>query len=66
MDGTDQTRRGTGRRFIGVRFDCCGAYQRVYLNRQGTAYEGRCPRCARPLAIRVAAEGIDARFFVAR
>lgn len=50
-------------RYLGIRFDCCKIYVRIYLNRDGTAYEGRCPRCLRPVRFIVGAGGSDARFF---
>ena len=54
-----------GRKFIGVRFDCCGSYARVYKNRAGDAYEGRCPKCLKPIRFEIGPGGSSARFFSA-
>lgn len=56
---------GASRKFIGIRFACCDAYARVYVNSAGTAYEGRCPRCMRTIAVKIGPGGTDQRFFVA-
>lgn len=53
----------TVRRFIGVRLVCAGAYVRCYNRRDGTAYDGRCPRCLRPISFVVGAKGTQARLF---
>jgi hypothetical protein len=55
----------TERPYIGVIFKCCRAYSRVYLNKQGTAYVGWCPKCAAQIHIKVAADGTRDRFFEA-
>ena len=54
-----------GRPWIGIQFECCGAYARVYRNVEGTAYEGRCPQCQAKVRLRVGPGGTDARFFTA-
>jgi hypothetical protein len=52
-----------GRPFVGIRFACCEVYTRVYINRQRTAYRGACPRCGKPVELRIGPGGTDARFF---
>lgn len=53
-----------GRKFLGVRFTCCSAYNRIYINRKGTAYEGACPKCGRRVRIAIdPKKGSSARFF---
>jgi hypothetical protein len=54
-----------GRRFVGVHFICCDVYTRVYINRDDTAYEGNCPKCAKRVRLRIGPGGTDARFFKA-
>lgn len=54
-----------GRRYLGVQFTKCRAYGRLYLNDDGTAYLGRCPRCGAPVRVPIGAQGTAQRFFVA-
>ncbi|MFQ5591721.1 MAG: hypothetical protein ACE5HE_11195 [Phycisphaerae bacterium] len=72
IEGLETTRdpgcRGGGLRnrpWVGIRFACCSVYARVYRNREGTAYRGRCPRCNRWVTLQVGPDGTDARFFIA-
>ena len=60
-----ETSSARDRKYLGVKFECCGAYQRIYVNRSGAAYEGRCPKCLRRVTVRIGEDGTDARFFLA-
>ena len=53
------------RKFLGVMFECCKAYARLYINKEKTAYAGRCPRCSKTLEVKIGPGGTDTRFFTA-
>lgn len=52
-----------GRPYIGVFFECCGVYSRIYRTKKGDAYAGWCPRCAKPLRVKCGEGGTDQRIF---
>lgn len=53
------------RPFLGVMFECCRVYARIYRNKEGTSYVGHCPRCMRRLTIPIGPGGSANRFFTA-
>jgi len=59
---------GSKRKFLGVFFSCCHVYGRLYQNKQGTAYVGRCPSCLRSIKVPIdpnSSKGTNRRFFSA-
>ncbi len=56
----------TDRPYLQILFECCQVYQRVYKDRSGQFYLGRCPRCLRQIRFRVARDGTPARRFRVR
>ena len=53
------------RKFLGILFECCNIYRRIYVNKDGTAYEGRCPMCYRTVKVKIGEGGTANRFFTA-
>ncbi len=54
---------GGARPWIGINFDCCGVYARIYRNREGTLYSGRCPKCLAKVEVQVGPGGTSQRLF---
>jgi len=48
-----------------MHFKCCHVYSRIYVNRDGTAFVGRCPRRAGKATIRVSPTGSKPCVFTA-
>ncbi len=61
--GEQAAAKKSGEPFLGMQFNCCRIYTRIYRNRDKTAYEGRCPRCARKVIVPIGSGGSGARFF---
>lgn len=51
------------RPFVGIQFDCCGVYARVYRQSDAREYVGRCPKCLAVVRLRVGRDGVSTRFF---
>jgi hypothetical protein len=68
MPDTSDTKPSSlkGRPFVGIMFECCNVYQRIYLNKERTAFRGGCPKCGKRVEVLVDPNGEKERFFVAR
>jgi hypothetical protein len=55
------------RPFLGVLFECCNVYRRIYLHHTGKMYLGACPRCGKTVRFDVDdRKGQRARFWRAK
>ena len=54
------------KKYLGIHFQCCNVYSRAYVNKQGTMYQGSCPRCAKHVEVKIGSGGTDNRFFNAK
>jgi hypothetical protein len=62
-DNSETSEPLESRPFVGVLFDCCGVYARIYRHPDARVYQGRCPKCLRMLTLRVGPDGTAARIF---
>ena len=51
--------------FLGIYFECCNIYTRIYKNKTGDAYEGKCPKCFKKVFVPIGDKGSAERFFKA-
>ena len=61
----NKSTRLQGRPWLAVQWKCCSVYSRIYRNKAGTMYEGKCPKCGKPVSAKVGAGGTSKRFFEA-
>jgi len=57
--------RSKDRPWLGIYFECCGTYTRIYRNHDESAYAGCCPHCGGRVRIPIGPGGTRARFFTA-
>ena len=53
----------TPRPWLGILFNCCRVYGRIYRNQDGSAYVGRCPSCGQQVRAGVGPGGTNRRMF---
>lgn len=51
------------RAFIGVHHTCCNAYSRAYINKARSAFDGKCPSCARRVHLPIGRGGSKSSFW---
>jgi hypothetical protein len=52
-----------GRRWLGIWFTCCHTYGRISRNREGTEYDGPCPKCGVRVQAKIGEGGTSQRIF---
>jgi hypothetical protein len=52
------------RPFLRVQFACCNVYQRIYRSADEKSYQGRCPRCGKPVKFAIGSGGTSSRDFI--
>jgi hypothetical protein len=63
--GAAGERPGPAVPFLMIWFRCCHAYGRLYKDRDGTRYHGRCPKCLASCEVPVGDGGTSRRIFEA-
>ena len=53
------------KRYISIYWKCCHSFSRIYKNKEGSAYEGVCPKCKSALSVPVGDHGTTQRTFIA-
>lgn len=61
----DDASQPPSRPWLGIMFNCCHVYARIYKSPDGSRYVGRCPRCAAEVQAKVGIAGTNRRFFEA-
>ena len=51
------------RKYLGILFECCNVYTRIYKNKAGTHYVGYCPKCLKKVRLKIGKGGTEQRFF---
>ena len=51
------------KKWLGVWYTCCHTYGRMMRNREGTLYEGGCPKCGARVKALIGEGGTSRRFF---
>ena len=59
-----EAKPATGKPFLRVQFACCNVYQRIYRSADEKTYQGRCPKCGKPVKFIVGAGGTSSRDFI--
>ena len=57
--------KDNNRPHLGIVFKCCRIYSRIYLNKNGDAFVGWCPKCAAKMEVKVSPIGSTSKFFFA-